>query len=186
MIQTALHPDIETLLFSHEELQSRARALGRQISEDYAGKSPLLVGVLKGSVHFFADLAASVTADCAYDFVSVSSYEGGTESSGKIVMTKDVSLPVKGRDVLVIDDIIDTGLTLQYLSALFRDRGAASVRLCVLLDKPERRSTDICADYVGFVIPNRFVVGYGLDYRQMYRNLPYIGILKPEKYTDPL
>lgn len=186
MIQTALHPDIQTQLFSHEELQSRAHALGRQISGDYAGKNPLLVGVLKGSVHFFADLAKSITVDCAYDFVSASSYEDGTESSGKIVITKDVSLPVEGRDVLVIDDIIDTGLTLQYLSALFRDRGAASVRLCVLLDKPERRSTDISADYVGFVIPNRFVVGYGLDYRQMYRNLPYIGILKPEKYTDSL
>ena len=186
MIQTALHPDIETLLFSYEELQDRTRALGRQISEAYAGKSPLLVGVLKGAVHFFADLAKSVTADCAYDFVSVSSYEDGTESSGTVQLRKDLDTDIAGRDVLLVDDIMDSGLTLQYLSMLFRSRGAASVRICVLLDKPERRSTDISADYVGFVIPNRFVVGYGLDYRQKYRNLPYIGILKPEKYTDSL
>lgn len=186
MTQTALHPDVQTILFSEAELQARIRALGRQISEDYAGKTPLLVGILKGSVHFFSDLAKSVTVDAAYDFLRASSYADGTESSGTVRLTCDMETDVTGRDVLLVDDIIDSGLTLRSLSELLRARGAESVRLCVLLDKPERRSADISADYVGFVIPNHFVIGYGLDYCQRYRNLPYIGILKPEKYSSSL
>lgn len=184
MQPTPLHPDVQKLLFSEAQLQERIRQLGAQISQDYAGKNPLLVCVLKGAVHFFTELAKTVTTDCAYDFVSASSYADGTESSGKVRLLKDIETNIKDRDVLIVDDIIDTGLTLQYLAQVFKDRAPCSVRTCVLLDKPERRTTDFSADYVGFTVPNFFVVGYGLDYQQRYRNLPYIGVLKPEKYSN--
>lgn len=182
MIQTALHPDVKELLFSEEDLQHRIQQLGKQLSEDYAGKNPLLVCVLKGSVHFFADLAKAVSIDCEYDFVSASSYGEGTQSSGSLTLIKDLSADIQNRDVLLIDDIMDSGLTLKYLKELFAKRQPASVRTCVLLDKPSRRTEVIEAEYAGFEIPNHFVVGYGLDYCQKYRNLPYIGILKPEVY----
>ena len=182
MTQTALHPDIQELLFSETELQQQIRALGSRISQDYAGKNPLLVCVLKGAVHFFSELAKSIEPVCEYDFASASSYGSASESSGSVQLLKDIATDIKDRHVLIIDDIIDTGLTLQFLCELFRSREPASVRTCVLLDKPERRATDFSADYVCFEIPNKFVVGYGLDYDQKYRNLPYIGVLKPEKY----
>lgn len=178
------HPDVQKILFTEAQLKERIAALGAQLSEDYAGKNPLLVCVLKGAVHFFTELAKTVTIDCAYDFASASSYADGTESSGRIRLLKDIETEVEGRDVIIVDDIIDTGLTLQFLAQLLESRNPASVRTCVLLDKPERRTVDFSADYAGFTIPNVFVVGYGLDYRQRYRNLPYIGILKPEKYSN--
>lgn len=180
----SLHPDVQKLLYTETQLKERIAALGAQLSEDYAGKNPLLVCVLKGAVHFFTELAKTVTIDCAYDFASASSYADGTESSGRIRLLKDIETEVEGRDVIIVDDIIDTGLTLQFLAQLLESRNPASVRTCVLLDKPERRTVDFSADYAGFTIPNVFVVGYGLDYRQRYRNLPYIGILKPEKYSN--
>lgn len=182
MTQTQLHPDIQELLLSEEKLQRKIRELGKQISEAYAGKNPLLVGVLKGSVHFFADLAKAVTIPCEYDFAGATSYGASTESSGQVQMTKDLATEIAGRHVLLVDDIIDTGWTLQYLLEVFGARNPASIKTCVLLDKPERRRAKLSADYVGFEIPNCFVVGYGLDYQQQYRNLPYIGILKPKRY----
>lgn len=185
MIPTVLHPDVQELLFSEETLERRIRELGKQLSEDYAGRNPLLICVLKGAIHFFTELTKAVTIDCEYEFAAASSYGSGTESSGEVVLTRDLIEDVSGRDVIVVDDIIDTGLTLQFLSELLQKRKVASVKTCVLLDKPERRTAAISADYVGFVIPNHFVVGYGLDYRQKYRNLPYIGILKPEQYRNP-
>lgn len=182
MLETALHPDLKELLFSEEDLLRRIRELGRQISEDYKGKNPLLVCTLKGAVHFFADLSKAVSIECAYDFVSAESYGDGTQTSGNVRLKKDIETDITGREVLIVDDIMDSGLTLQYLTKVFSSRQPASVKTCVLLDKPERRTVRIEADYAGFVIPNRFVVGYGLDYQQRYRNLPYIGVLKPEKY----
>ena len=182
MIEMTLHPDLKELLFSEEDILRRVRELGRQISEDYAGKNPLMICTLKGAVHFFADLAKAVSIECEYDFAAAESYGDGTQTSGEVRLKKDIETDITGRDVLIIDDIMDSGLTLQYLTKVFSSRQPASVRTCVLLDKPERRTVRIDPDYAGFVIPNRFVVGYGLDYRQCYRNLPYIGVLKPEKY----
>lgn len=184
MQTTMRHPDVQELLFSEAQLQDKIRQLGAQISRDYAGKNPLLVCVLKGAVHFFSELAKTVTIDCEYDFAAASSYEDGTQSSGSIRLVKDLSTDITGRDVVIVDDIIDTGLTLQFLTQTFSGRAPASVKTCVLLDKPQRRATDFSADYAGFTVPNAFVVGYGLDYRQRYRNLPYIGVLKPEKYSN--
>lgn len=182
MIETVLHPDVKELLFSEQELLQRTKELGRQISADYADKNPLLVCTLKGAVHFFADLAKSVTVECEYDFAAAESYGDGTQTSGNVRLKKDIETDITGRHVLLIDDIMDSGLTLNYLCEVLRARQPASVKTCVLLDKPERRAVPIDPDYAGFVIPNRFVVGYGLDYRQHYRSLPYIGVLKPEKY----
>lgn len=180
-----LHPDIQEVLLTEQALQQRFREVGELLSRDCAGKNPLLVGVLKGSVHFFAALAKNVSIDCEYDFCAASSYGDGTASSGSVVLSKDLSMPLDGRDVILIDDIMDSGLTLNYLCDLCRARHAASVKTCVMLDKPERRIVDIVPDYTCFTVPNVFVVGYGLDYCQKYRNLPYIGILKPEIYRDP-
>lgn len=168
---------IEVLL-PEEKINARIRELGEQISKDYAGKNIHLIGILKGGSFFMCELAKRITVPVSIDFMSVSSYGSSTMSSGTISVKKDLDESIEGKHVLVVEDIIDTGKTLSYLKELLKDRGAASVELCALLDKPERREADIRMDYVGFQIPDEFVVGYGLDYSQRYRNFPYIGIVK--------
>ena len=168
---------IEVLL-SEEKINARIRELGEQISKDYAGKNIHLICILKGGSFFMCELAKRITVPVSIDFMSVSSYGSGTTSGGTIKIKKDLDEPLEGKYVLVVEDIVDTGRTLSYLVELLKDRGAADVKLCALLDKPERREVDIRADYIGFQIPDEFVVGYGLDYDQRYRNFPYIGIVK--------
>ena len=178
-----LEKDIKKVLISHDEIVAAAKKLGTQLTEDYHGKNPILVGVLKGSVPFMAELIKHIDTHIELDFMIVSSYHGGTSSSGVINIKKDVDQDVAGRHILFIEDIIDTGKTLKSLCEMFKDRNAASVKIATLLDKPEGRLVEIEADYTCFTIPNEFVVGYGLDYVENYRNLPYVGILKEEVYT---
>lgn len=166
------------ILLSEEKINDRIREIGEQISKDYAGKSIHLICILKGGSFFMCELAKRITIPVSIDFMSVSSYGSGTTSGGTVKILKDLDEPLEGRHVLVVEDIVDTGRTLSCLLELLKDRGAADVKLCALLDKPERREVDIEADYTGFQIPDEFVVGYGLDYDQRYRNLPYIGIVK--------
>lgn len=178
--------DIQEVFFSQEDLAKIANRLGHQISHDYKDRNLLIVSVLKGSVIFMADLMRNITIPCKIDFITASSYHAGTESSGKVSVTDDLSVKdVHGYDILIVEDILDTGRTLQKLSDIFRKKGAASVTICTLLDKPERRdpSVTIRPTYIGAQVRNEFVVGYGLDYDQKYRNLPFIGILKPEVYN---
>jgi hypoxanthine phosphoribosyltransferase len=177
-----MEKDIERILITAEELKERVTELGAQISRDYAGKTPLIISILRGSYIFMADLTRSVTIPCVVDFMAVSSYGSGAVSSGKVRIVKDLSEDVAGRDVLVVEDILDSGNTLGNLIELLKARKAGSIRLCTLLDKPERRVQQVSCDYVGFTIPDHFVVGYGLDYAEKYRNLPYIGVLKPSIY----
>jgi hypoxanthine phosphoribosyltransferase len=174
--------DMARVLFSQAELLERVAQLGAQITADYAGKEPLLVSVLRGSYIFMADLSRCIDLPCTIDFMSVSSYGKGTSSSGQVQITKDLSDDIEGKDLLIVEDILDSGNTLYYLLQILQARKPASIRLCTLLDKPERRVKDVKVDYTGFTIPDAFVVGYGLDYAEKYRNLPYIGILKPEVY----
>ncbi len=157
--------------------------MGEQITRDYQGKTPLFVGVLKGCFIFMADLVRACDVRCTVDFMVVSSYGDGTSSTGAVKIVKDLSENIEGRDVIIVEDILDSGNTLSYLKKYMEARKPASVRIVTLMDKPERRTADVTADYVGFQIPDAFVVGYGLDYQQKYRNLPYIGILKPEIYS---
>ena len=166
------------VLLSEEEVDAKIKAIGEQISRDYAGKSVHLVCVLKGGSFFMCELAKRITVPVSLDFMSVSSYGSETKSSGVVRIVKDLDEPLKGKDVIFIEDIVDSGRTLSYLLEMLRDRGPASLRLCTLLDKPERRVTDVHVDYTGFQIPDEFVVGYGLDYDQRYRNLPYIGVVE--------
>ena len=174
--------DILKTLVSEEELREKVAELGRQISHDYEGESLLLVSVLKGSVVFMADLMRAITIPARIDFMSVSSYGSGTKSRGVVKIVKDLDTPLEGYDLLIVEDILDSGNTLSYLKEILSSRGPKSIRICTLLDKPERRTADIAADYVGFAVPDEFVVGYGLDYDEKYRNLPFIGVLKPEVY----
>ena len=169
-----------SVLYSEEQITSRIKELGAQISEDYAGRSVHLVGILKGATFFACELAKRITVPVTLDFMSVSSYGDSTVSSGIVKINKDLDEPIEGRDVLVVEDIVDTGNTLSYLLDNLQKRGSASVKLCALLNKPERRLKDVKVDYTGFIIPDAFVVGYGLDYAQKYRNLPYIGIVETE------
>lgn len=175
--------DIERVLISEEELQKRIGELGQQLAKDYDGKDPIFVGVLKGVVNFFTDMVRATPIRCQYEFMAVSSYGGGTSTSGNVKMLKDVSCNIKGRHVVILEDILDSGLTLKFVAEHLRSMEPASLKICTLLDKPERRKVDIFADYVGFTIPNEFVVGFGLDYQEFYRNLPFIGVLKPEVYS---
>lgn len=177
-----MNSDIETILVSEDELHERVCALGSQITEDYAGKEPVFIGVLKGSFIFMADLVRACDLRCTLDFMVVSSYGSGTISSGAVEIVKDLSQDIAGKDVIIVEDILDSGNTLSYLVKYMSARNPASIRIVTLLDKPERRTADVKADYSGFVIPDAFAVGYGLDYDQKYRNLPYIGVLKPEIY----
>ena len=175
--------DIERILISEEQLQSRIAELGRELAADYDGKTPVFVGVLKGVVNFFTDMVRATPIRCEYDFLAVSSYGSGTSTTGTVTMQKDLSCNIKGRHVVILEDILDTGLTLQFVTEHLRAMEPASLKICTLLDKPERRRVDIYADYIGFTIPNEFVVGYGLDYKEVYRNLPFVGVLKPEVYS---
>lgn len=181
-MSTDMRNDIKEVLLSEEQIQKRVKELGAQISADYAGKEPLLVSVLRGSIMFMADLTRQVQPFCEIDFMAVSSYGSGTSSSGQVKIIKDLTESIEGRDVVVVEDILDSGNTLSYLLEVLQARKPASIKLCTLLDKPDRRVKPIQADYVGFTVPDAFVVGYGLDYDERYRNLPYIGILKPEVY----
>jgi hypoxanthine phosphoribosyltransferase len=177
-----IHDDVEEILLSGERIQARVAELGAQLATDYAGRDPVLVSVLKGSIVFLADLVRRMEIPLSIDLMEVSSYGASTESSGQVRILKDLSMAIDGRDVIVVEDIIDTGLTLNYLLRYLHDKGPASIRICCLLDKPARRLADIAIDYRGFTIPDRFVIGYGLDYDERYRNLPYIGVLRPSVY----
>ncbi|MBB6447456.1 hypoxanthine phosphoribosyltransferase [Bacillus benzoevorans] len=176
--------DIEKVLLSEEEIQNKVRELGVQLTEDYQDKFPLVIGVLKGAMPFMSDLIKRIDVFLEMDFMDVSSYGHSTVSSGEVKIVKDLNTSVEGRDILIVEDIIDSGLTLSYLVQLFQYRKAKSVKIVTLLDKPTGRKADIKADYAGFIVPDAFVVGYGLDYAEKYRNLPYIGILKPYVYSS--
>lgn len=177
-------PDVKEILFSEEELNARVQELGAQITKDYADQSAelVLICILRGSYIFMADLSRAIQRPVQVDFMCVSSYGKSTSSSGQVQITKDLSEQIEGKHVIVVEDILDSGNTLYYLSEILRARKPASLKLCTLLDKPERRVKPIQADYRGFTIPDAFVVGYGLDYAEQYRNLPYVGILKPSVY----
>ena len=175
--------DIEEVLLPEKDLQKAVKKLGKQISADYEGKNLMLVAVLKGSVIFMADLMRAITIPVSIDFMSVSSYGAGVKSSGVVKIIKDLDHDLTGYDMLIVEDILDSGLTLSYLTNVLRQRNVSSIKICTLLDKPERRKVDIKPDYACFVVPDKFVVGYGLDYDQKYRNLPYVGVVKPEVYS---
>jgi hypoxanthine phosphoribosyltransferase len=180
-----MHTDIAKVLIEEERIRERVRELGQQIAADYRpADNLLLVGVLKGCAMFMMDLVRAIDIPLAFDFIAVASYGESTESSGVVRMIKDLDIDLTGRNVLIIEDIIDSGLTLAYLRGQMMRRGPASLRICTLLNKPERRTADVPVDYLGFDIPNEFVVGYGLDYAERYRNLPYIGVLRPEIYSE--
>lgn len=175
--------DIDKVLISEDELNKTVKTLGEQISRDYKGKDLLLVSVLKGSIVFMADLMRAIDIPCKIDFMSVSSYGSGLKSSGVVRIIKDLDNNIEGKDVLIVEDILDSGKTLSYICEMLYARNPASIRICTLLDKPERREVEINADYIGKAVPNEFVVGYGLDYDEVYRNLPYVGVLKPAIYV---
>ncbi len=185
-IGTNMHDDIAEVLYTEEEIKTRVKELGKQISIDYKGKYPLLIGILKGVTPFYADLIREIDCQLEMEFMCISSYSDGTESTGLVQIVKDVAVNLKGRDVLIVEDIIDSGHTLQHLVEVFETRKPNSIRIACLLDKKERRdfSCSIVPSYTGFICPNEFVVGYGLDFAQYYRNLKYIGILKPSVYGE--
>ncbi|MBP3411121.1 MAG: hypoxanthine phosphoribosyltransferase [Clostridia bacterium] len=179
-----MNNDIAKVLISEEQLSKRIREMAAEISRDYAGKNPTMICILKGAVMFYTDLLRQVSIPLTMDFMAVSSYGNKTKSSGEVEIRKDLSTSIEGKHVVIVEDIVDSGFTLSYLSRMLASRGAASVKLCTLLDKPARRAPGITlkSDYSGFVVGDEFVVGYGLDYAEYYRNLPYIGVLKPEVY----
>ena len=169
---------ISKVLIDEESILKKVKELGKQIEKDYAGKSPVVVAILKGSIIFYADLVRNVNLPMRFDTMAVSSYGSGTTSTGNVKINKDLSKDISGEDVLLIEDIIDSGNTMKALTSLLEHRGAKSIKVCSFLDKPSRRTTDFKADYVGYEIPDEFVVGYGLDYDEKYRNLPYLGVLE--------
>lgn len=178
----SLHPDCERVMLTEEQLKERVTEVAKQVDKDYEGKNPLVLGILKGSIIFYADFIRHLSMPVELDFMAVSSYGSGAVSSGKLKIKKDLDRDVKGRDVIIVEDIIDSGFTLANLKKLLEERGAASVRIATLLNKAERREYDVAPDYNCFDIENEFVVGYGLDYNEQYRHLPYIGILKRSVY----
>ena len=180
----AMYNDLESLLYTKEQLAEAVKKLGKQITEDYQGKKPVLICILKGASVFFVDLIREIDLPLEIDFMIVSSYGASTKSSGEVKMVKDLDRSIMGRDVIVVEDIVDSGMTLSFLKRILLDRGAASLRIATLLDKPARRRVDLTVDYSCFDIPDAFVVGYGLDYNETYRNLPDIGILSPRIYAD--
>ena len=173
--------DVEKILISEEEIKEICKRLGEEITRDYQGKKLLVVSVLKGAVVFMADLLREIKCDCQIDFIAVSSYSG-TKTTGVVKFKKDLDIDPDGMDILIVEDILDSGVTLSYLSGVLMGRNANSIKICTLLDKPANRRADIKADYVGQVVPDAFIIGYGLDYNERYRNLPYIGVLKPSVY----
>lgn len=177
-----MNEDIEKVYFSAEELSEIVKGLGAKISEDYKDKNLLLVSILKGSVIFMADLMRAITIPCRIDFMSVTSYGSGTKTSGVVKIIKDLDINLEGYDLLIVEDILDSGKTLHYVMDILKTRHPASIKICTLFDKPDRREAKVTADYSGSVVPDEFIVGYGLDYDERYRNLPYIGVLKPEIY----
>lgn len=177
-----LDDDIEEVLIDAATLRDRVKALGDAISREYAGRDLLLVSVLKGSIVFMADLIRAISIPHEIDFMATSSYGAGVSSSGAVRILKDLNMPIEGRNIILVEDIIDSGQTLSYLLRMLQERRPASIRILALLDKPDRREVDVTVDWIGFSIPNAFVVGYGLDYNEIYRNLPYIGVLKPTVY----
>lgn len=178
-----MHNDIKEILLTSEQIQTRIQELGQELKRDYGDKCPVFIGVLKGVVVFYADMIRAFDAPCQLDFMWISSYKG-TKSTGQMIVRQDVSADLTGRHVVILEDILDSGRSLQFTYDYLKFKGAASVKICTLLDKPDGRlpEYDIKADYTGFTVPNEFVVGYGLDYNECYRNLPYVGILKPEVY----
>ena len=178
-----MREDIASILLSEEQIHTRDRELGAEISRDYAGKEPLFVGVLKGCFIFMADLVRAAQLKSEVEFIGLSSYKNATKSSGVVQITRDLQRDISGRDIIIVEDILDSGNTLYFLTEYLKTKGAASVTIATLLDKPARREKPITADYAGFEVPDEFVVGYGLDYCQQYRNMPYIGVLKPEVYS---
>lgn len=180
----SMHDDIEKVLVSEEQLKAKVAELGAQISKDYEGRNLVLVSILKGSVVFMADLMRAVSIPCSIDFMVVSSYGASTVSSGEVRLIKDLDRSIMGKDVILVEDIVDTGMTLKYLKRLLYSRGANSMKIATLLDKPARRVSELTVDYSCFVIPDAFVVGYGLDYDEVYRNLPEVGILSPSVYEN--
>jgi hypoxanthine phosphoribosyltransferase len=184
-VSESLHNDIDHILIDQAAIQQRVAELGQELSRVYAGQDLLLISVLKGSIMFMADLCRAIEIPHEIDFMATSSYGAGMESTGIVRILKDLNKPITGRNIVLVEDIIDSGHTLNYLLGLLRQRQPASIRILSLLDKPERREVDITVDWVGFSIPNEFVVGYGLDFDEIYRNLPYIGVLKPSVYTEP-
>lgn len=184
MISEKMSDDILKVLLTEEELRARVKELGAQITKDYAGKDVFLLGVLKGCYVFMSDLSRSIDLPLSIDFMAVSSYGNGTSTTGAVEITKDLTRDIEGKDVIIVEDILDSGVTLSYLKNYLQGRKPASIKIVTLLDKPARRKTDIKADYFGYEVPDEFVVGYGLDYAEYYRNLPYIGVLKPEVYSD--
>ncbi|MFD1039866.1 hypoxanthine phosphoribosyltransferase [Virgibacillus byunsanensis] len=177
-----MHNEIEKILVTREEIAKKCAEIGQQLTTEYDGKFPLAIGVLKGAMPFMSDVLRYTETHLEMDFMDVSSYGGAMRSSGEVKIEKDLNTKVEGRDLLIIEDIIDSGLTLSYLVDLFKYRKAKSIRIVTLLDKPSGRTAEIKADIIGFNVPDEFVVGYGLDYQERYRNLPYIGVLKPEIY----
>ena len=177
-----MYNNLERILFSKEQIESRVKELGAEISADYKDKNPLLVCILKGSTLFYADLVKSMDIYLNFDFMAVSSYGAATSSSGEVKMIKDLDCSIEDRHVIIVEDIVDTGFTLKYLTKILKSRKPASIKICTLLNKPSRREVDLIPDYVGFEVGNHFVVGYGLDYDEYYRNLPEIGVLKEEVY----
>ena len=175
--------DLERVLLTEEQIVKRVKELGEELSKDYKDSVPVMICILKGSTVFFADLIRAMTIPVTLDFMATSSYGNGASTSGEVMLTKDLSGSVEGKDVIIVEDIIDSGLTLNYLKHMLERRNAKSVKIITLLDKPARRKVDLEGDYTGFVIENLFVVGYGLDYAEKYRNLPYVGVLKPEIYS---
>ena len=183
MAKSNMDQDILKVLLSEEEIKARVQVLGDQLYDAFHDKNPLFVGVLKGCFIFMADLVRAAQLKSELEFIGVSSYQNGTKSSGVVQITRDLQEDINGRDVIIVEDILDSGNTLEFLKKYLMAKGAASVTIVTLLDKPARREKAITADYAGFVVPDEFVVGYGLDYAQQYRNMPYIGVLKPEVYS---
>lgn len=176
--------DIQEILITREQIQDKVAELGRELSKEYEGRNPLVICILKGAFIFMADLVKEITVPLEIDFMAVSSYGASTRSSGEVKIIKDLDTSVEGRDILIVEDIIDSGLTLSYLIDVLERRKVNSIKIATLFDKPARRSVKLEADWSGFVIPDAFVVGYGLDYAEKYRNLPFVGVLKPEIYTS--